>query len=800
MFGVIDKNGREVSLRAQSEEEKHSWVSALSRCINSVKEGYEVRRTSLFGADLKASFSCSCFYDFPSVIGACVEFLKRSVSSGCLLRHPGFLPLVRSFIQDFELKLDVMLVDTWSVAACLKMYLLMLPKPILSDLIAKSILDVLRAKPNDPGNAVQISKIVKSLDRENHVALNVILHYLSHEINRPEEVELTMNKVVNVWGPLLIRYKEETKNEEHKAVVLTALIRSLKMLYPSGPLVPVRKLPIGKLYHLKNDGDLTFENLRKDPYGMKVYARFVQDSFIDENLQFFHAVERYREMCESIKYTSDKRFQAGLEICKKFVAQGAEIQINVSASLSDTILARFDPNVKRMLTGNEFLEAETECDLLEATNSFPRFKKTEGFEEWVTHRYEEYQKHAAARPRKTILAPPPQASVGRKQPPPRPKHSYHHNNNTILDIEESSVSPSSSVSSSRFERPDPLSRGMSDDNSYRHSSARLESSYNNINSLLSTHIRSSDSLVSVSSAASTYRPRYHNQKERDSTSTEEPPSPRQRPTPPTPTRPIAADEIFGTYISIATTPRPIRALMQQPQTQSQQLTQAQHDDLTAAVTTITLATTTSSTQKQPPPLPLSRNSENNTPSLPIRTFSSDDSLTSCSNGSNRNSRPDQSPRSLFASDDIQLIKPTPPLRNAQKYDTFSNNSSNNNTPFNISILDSGNQQQKPLPPQRRRSSAHEELVFPSKPHSPARTYSSQLVDQALEKRSEKQQHEMHAEKQPEREDFSRAPLTPVVKIRRAVPPLPTTAVVEPKMLPNDVPTLKPVPPVRTKPT
>lgn len=408
---VIDKTGREISMRAQSEEEKVSWATTITKCI---RDG-QVRRVTLFGGDLKTSFANSTFYNFPAVIGACVDFLRKSPVSGCLLRHPGFLPLVRSLIQDFELKLEVVMNDTWSVAACLKLYLMMLPKPIILDTLAKGISEILKVKPNDPANPMQIAKLVKGLDYESSVALNVLLYYLAHEVSRPDDVELTLTKVASVWAPLLIRSTEV--GEEEKALVIGALIRSVKIVFPVN-LVPVKKPSATKLQQLKAECELTFEDLRKDAYGLRVYARFVKDNFIDENLQFFNAVEKYREMCSNSKFSAAQRSAAGAEICKKFVVQGAEIQINVSASLSATILARFDEKANRTLLGSEFAEAEMECSLLEATNSYPRFKKTECYDEWIAYRHEKDQELAAARPRKTILGPAPQA-VDRR-PPPRP--------------------------------------------------------------------------------------------------------------------------------------------------------------------------------------------------------------------------------------------------------------------------------------------------------------------------------------------------------------------------------------------
>jgi len=117
---LLDKTDREICATAQSKEEKVSWSNAVTRSIAMFKENKVPSRTSLFGAELKASYGLSVLYRMPAVITLCVEFLKASPTSSVLLKFPGFHPLVRSFIQDFELGQEVALTDPDSVAACLK--------------------------------------------------------------------------------------------------------------------------------------------------------------------------------------------------------------------------------------------------------------------------------------------------------------------------------------------------------------------------------------------------------------------------------------------------------------------------------------------------------------------------------------------------------------------------------------------------------------------------------------------------------------------------------------------------------
>lgn len=377
---IIDHNLREMNLAPQSDEEKQDWIGAINRTMTSSKRVSATNRV-VFGAALKASFVNSPYYQAPSVIAACVNFLKLESLSGCLFRHPGLQSLIRGFIQNFEAEFDLMLRDKDSVVSCLRLYLIMLPTPLISNVLTKKLADLIDNREYE-SSVEGTQHLINDMDFESRCSLSILLHYLDHEIKRPEEVDVTLEQVAQIWAPILM----QSAHNQKSSAVLAFLLRVLKSIFPTGPPILCQRLPPNKLQELKAQ-PLTFEQLFQDQYGLDLFARFVKENYLDESLLFLTATRKYRDICTSAQYASSQRHATAQTIVNMYIKQGAEKQCNISASLSSRIQARFALGAKEVLNGNEFAEAETEVALLEATNSYPRFQKTEAYDNWVTYRY-----------------------------------------------------------------------------------------------------------------------------------------------------------------------------------------------------------------------------------------------------------------------------------------------------------------------------------------------------------------------------------------------------------------------------
>lgn len=406
---IIDRTAREVNLMPQSEDEKKEWLGPITRAIAACNDKNEISRVKLFGFPLKAAVPSSPYYQIPSVIGVCIDFLvearTQGSTSGCLFRHPGLHPLVRSFVQDFESGFLPTLRDKDSVAACLKLYLTMLPKPIISSNVVEEI---------SVGNVSSAEKAVEDMDLETRTTLNILLHYLDNEIKQPEEVDLTMEQVTQTWAPILMQTKQQ---DDKKIELLAFLIQNIKAIFPSGPIVRLKRLPSSQLQDLKAQ-PTTFEQLFQDPYGLDLFAQFVKENYLDENFLFLKATRKYREMCTSAQFGAAQRLAAAEAIINAHIKQGAEKQCNISAALSKEIQTQFSAAQNKKLNGNEFAGAEMEVSFLESTNSFPRFQKTDAYDQWIVHRYTQtqsapkvsFRRSTVTRPNHLARPPPPLVS------------------------------------------------------------------------------------------------------------------------------------------------------------------------------------------------------------------------------------------------------------------------------------------------------------------------------------------------------------------------------------------------------
>lgn len=445
---VMDRKEKEICIVVQSEQEKKSWATTLELFLLSK----DSERRQLFGGSLSATFTQSPFYRHPSVISSCVEYLKQQSSYAsfpagvCLLASPGFHPLVRSFIQDFENGLDVTLTDPRSVITCLKVYLLMLDQPLISDsqvmelakaVVSKNIINTsIDKQQQEAASKEQISglqKVLKSMDVQTRMSVSIILHYLNEEINRPEEVEVTALQVLAVWAPILMRCQtveeigtadastsnssttSHSGNEDIRTAILSALLNNIEALFPSGTPVAVRRLPTQQLLELKAQAKtVSFDMLRKDKLGFALLTEWCKENFVEENMLFLLALDRYRYLCSFPMVPQHERSQMAKQICATHIKKDADMQLNISSELADSVLRRFEgPEQKTdLLTGDEFTAVESEVHVLIATNEFPRFKNSEAYDIWIAHQ------HEAEKRASTQLQP--QARLSSSVPPPTP--------------------------------------------------------------------------------------------------------------------------------------------------------------------------------------------------------------------------------------------------------------------------------------------------------------------------------------------------------------------------------------------
>jgi len=227
-----------------------------------------------------------------------------------------------------------------------------------------------------------------------------------------------------------MRFKPiEDESDIDAKAVLGILLRNIDTFFPGGVPIAVRKLPTKKLKALREQcNNLSFDTLYKDRYGiqsslfclfclfclfsfslsvslsglrnwslgMELFRRFAKENYIEEEVKFLSATQQYRfkegaganksnlrrEMCENPSNAQTQCLAAALLICATYIKQGAETQVNVAATLSTRVLTQFeDPKSavrSKNLSGNEFADVEAEAVILITTNSYPRFKQSEG--------------------------------------------------------------------------------------------------------------------------------------------------------------------------------------------------------------------------------------------------------------------------------------------------------------------------------------------------------------------------------------------------------------------------------------
>jgi len=369
-----DEHHNTVVLKTQREDEQDSWSSAIMECLTG-----SPRRITLFGGDLKRSFLISPFFRLPYVITLCVEFLKMKASRACSMRHPGFHPIIRSMIQDFQIGAPMKLTHPESVATCLKLYLKMLPQPLISDQVTSMLANFLEHSCEVAGMQKILTKLDPSGSNHNATALSVVLYYLHGEIERGV---VSFDEMI-AWGPLLMR-----GNPTHQIAILSMLIHNVARFFPCRP-VPVFRLPVQKFKRVKQAYVNTrFDDFRKSKHGMSLFTQFVKDNYVAENTMFLSALQQYRTICETKTTTLEERFQTAMCICDTFIRPGVQNQLNISSVLAMNTLAFFcgtDP--PQELKGDEFAFVESEVNMLIVTNEFCRFRVSELFDEWITFRY-----------------------------------------------------------------------------------------------------------------------------------------------------------------------------------------------------------------------------------------------------------------------------------------------------------------------------------------------------------------------------------------------------------------------------
>lgn len=374
-----------LTIKPQTDDENVSWIGAIETCLSN----FPIRLVELFGSDLKTSVQHSAFYRLPSVITPCIEFLKTCRSSICLLKQPGFHPRVRSLIQDFERCGGggggniVPLSHPESVAACLKLYLVMLCDPIISDSVAKSLMITISASEN--ANLSNVQELLATIENNCATCLNLILYYLKGEVDRGS---VNLEDVISSWGPLLMKsfYKGEGSANPVASAVLRVLIQNVSFLFPYIP-VPVRKLSQSELHPIRSEYMATrFENFRKSSFGMGLFTQWTKDNLLPENVAFLNAVQQYRQMCKSPVHSQAECLDAALLICATHIRPGADQQVNISADLAQSVLSVFEQS-NATWCGEEFSPIEAEVHVLIVTNEYVRFQKTELFEEWIAFRH-----------------------------------------------------------------------------------------------------------------------------------------------------------------------------------------------------------------------------------------------------------------------------------------------------------------------------------------------------------------------------------------------------------------------------
>ncbi|KAL0572718.1 Rho guanine nucleotide exchange factor [Marasmius crinis-equi] len=180
---VLEKNDQQARhvFCAESDEERDSWVDALTRQIGRAgkKSG-----TTVFGVSLEESLDVAQIANLPAVVFRCMEFLeaKNGIQETLIYRSDGRSSIIDSLKDRFDLEGDVDLVASeehygpHDIASLLKAYLRELPTPILTRSLRSKF--VYLATDDPPKEIDELSQMIASLPNANYSLIRALAAHL----------------------------------------------------------------------------------------------------------------------------------------------------------------------------------------------------------------------------------------------------------------------------------------------------------------------------------------------------------------------------------------------------------------------------------------------------------------------------------------------------------------------------------------------------------------------------------------------------------------------------------------------
>jgi len=122
----------------------------------------------------------------------------------------------------------------------------------------------------------------------------------------------------------------------------------------------------------------------RDPLGLEKFHQFLEGEFSTENLDFWLLCESYKQR---VREGGDDVGEKAKEIINEFFLPGAPSELNVKHKQKESVFERIE---KCQFDESLFEDCQHDIYELMATDSFPRFIKTDLFTEFVRERHPEW--------------------------------------------------------------------------------------------------------------------------------------------------------------------------------------------------------------------------------------------------------------------------------------------------------------------------------------------------------------------------------------------------------------------------
>eukprot|EP00924_Labyrinthula_sp_SR-Ha-C_P004485 snap_masked-scaffold_1-processed-gene-1.2-mRNA-1 protein AED:1.00 eAED:1.00 QI:0/0/0/0/1/1/2/0/380 len=221
--------------------------------------------------------------------------------------------------------------------------------------------------------------LAKQLEKQEYTDPFNIVKETKFSIKIPLVVSLSYF-VFALFDPFKLNIDEKTENQQQISFFYGIILDFAILIF----CILNITYPLTKVFRTQGDitlgVDLSFRQVIRNQHGKSFLRRYLINEFSVENLNFYETVDKWKKNFDKFEKESVRR--QARNVYSRFFSSRSLNPVNVSYEVVETLRRRLD-NEEKDIEKDVFDEAVVEIEQLIVFDSFPRFKRSELFREFL---------------------------------------------------------------------------------------------------------------------------------------------------------------------------------------------------------------------------------------------------------------------------------------------------------------------------------------------------------------------------------------------------------------------------------